>query len=229
MADSHGVFGFQVGANYHDVYEFNVDDCPNPRRDSSVRNSVLGANNSLRALHLQAQRVGSDPFLTPDGKTEKLALEQAKAAAHIARERSWLPKAVRDLAADEEALFSPGEQGDSKDEERRAWYDALDVNTREGFEAQAREGKHPDLVKALARSPVPGRAGAFGRECWRADVEKKNAAGVRALKTRRREVEWAQASLDAMARVVASDPWSTKRAESAVDRLTRGHAGRKVA
>ena len=234
MADSHGVFGFQVVAAYHDVYEFHVGDCPNPRLDSSVRNNVLHASNSLRELHLQAPQVASDPFLTPEVKTEKLALAQAKVAADIARDRSWLPKAVRDLAADEEALFSPPalEPGDavgiSRDERRQAWFEGLNSNQREEFEAQVREGKHPGYAESLARSPNPGRAQAFGQSCYRSEVETKNAARVRALETRRREVEWAQASLDAMTRIVASDPWSTKHAESVMDRLTRGHAGRKA-
>jgi hypothetical protein len=228
MADSHGVFGFQVVAAYHDVYAFNVGDCPNPRLDSSVRNSVLGANNSLCALHLQAQQTDADQFLNEAGKTEKLASARVEVADKIARERSWLPKAVRDLEADEGELFSPGEPHDSNDMERRAWYDALDANTRDAFETEALAGQHVEIIKALARSPVPGRALTLGRACWRAEVERTKPARVRYLETRRLAVAWAEATLTAMARVVTSDPWALTSAETAHDRLTRGHAGRKV-
>ena len=145
-----------------------------------------------------------------------------------------MPKAVRDLATDEEALFSPpalepsDAVGTSRDERRQAWFEGLNSNQRDALEAEVREGKHPGYADSLARSPNPGRALTFGQSCYRAEVATKNAARVRALKTRRCEVEWAQASLDPMARVVASDPWSTRHAESVMDRLTRGHAGRKV-
>jgi hypothetical protein len=226
MADSHGVFGFQVVAAYHGVYEFHVGDSPNPRLDSSVRNSVLGANRSLRALHLQAQQIDADPFLNEAGKAEKLASARAEVADKIARERGWLPKAVRDLEADEAILFRPPD--DAKDEERRAWYDGLDANTRDAFEAQAREGKFPDHVRALACSPNPGRAQTFGLSQWRAQVEREKPARVRYLETRRRAVAWAEATLNEMARVVTNDPWALTSAVKAVDRLTRGRAGRKV-
>jgi len=220
---------------YHGAYQFESGPCPETQLDSSIRNSVLSANNSLRALHLQAQQLAADPFLTPEGKTEKLATVRAKLREDIAREQSWLPKAMRDLEADEAILFRPppldqtDAVGRSEDKQRQAWYEKeLSDAARAAFEAEAREGKHPDIIRSLARSPVPGRAQTFGRSTWRAQVEREKPARVRYLETRRRAVAWAEATLNAMARVVTNDPWALTSAETAIDRLTRGHAGRKV-
>jgi hypothetical protein len=211
---------------YHGSYEWFPGDCP--EQDGAFKNAGMAVVHALHELHSNAERLAREKFASAEGAARMLAPFQEKVVAEAARQRRLVSAAAAELNAAEGELFSPGEP-DPYDERRQKWYDGLDATVRDEFEAQARDGKHPDIVLALARSPVPGRALAFGKACYRAEVETKKAARVRALETRRRALAWAEGVLNVAPRVAQSDPSSQTPVESPIERMTRARLSMKPA
>lgn len=218
---------------YHGNYQWFPGDCP--ESDGAFKSAGMAVVHALHDLHGNAERLAREKFASAEGAVKMLAPFQEKVVAEAARQRRLVSIAAAELKTAEDDLFSPPalEPGDaagaSDDMQRRIWYDSLSVNQRDEFEAQARAGKHPDIVRALARSPVPGRGRAFGVAAYRAEIETKKAARVRALETRRRALAWAEGVLSVAPRVAQSAPSSQTPVESPVERMTRARASMKPA
>jgi hypothetical protein len=219
--------------DYHDVFNWHPGDPP--ESDGPVRSAGLAVVRALHDLHDHAAKMAADGYLTAEGAAEILAPLQEKVVAEAARQRRVVAAAAVELNAAEDRLFAPPplEPGDaagaSDDTARRAWYESLDANQRAEFEAEVAEGKHPELVRALARSPVPGRARAFGIAAWHAQVEREKPGPVHYLERRRRGVAWAEGVLRVAPRAAQSNPWSQTPIESPIERMTRARSSMKPA
>ena len=218
---------------YSDIYGWSAGDCP--EEAGPFRNSGFAVIRALNSLDEHAKKLAKEKYLSAEGAEKMLAPHQAKVVDEVAQQLRVVSVAAAQLKAAEDSVFSPAalEPGDSvgasNDMRLQAWYDGLDANTRDEFEAQAREGKHPDIVKSLARSPVPGRARAFGLTSYRAEMARKNPVMVRALEERRRGLAWAEGVLRRAPRVAVSDPSSTKAPETAIEKMTRARLYMKPA
>jgi hypothetical protein len=221
-------------AGYHDVFAFEAGDGPDPG-DSPANNAVAFANRALRELHTRAKELEANPFVTPEGRERELLPLQAKVKATITESRDIAARAVAQQKVDEDRLWAPPALdradlvGQRTDERLCDWFDTLSADQVAVIEAEMAKGERRDLVEALARSPIPGKGKSVGQTHWRAAVERENGPKVRALASQRRVAEWSVFSLLAMARVAMTDPWAGRSPESLVDKLTRGHLGRKTA
>jgi hypothetical protein len=219
--------------DYHDVFNWHPGDPP--ESDGPVRSAGLAVVRALHDLHDQAAKMAAEKYLTAEAAAAMLAPLQEKVVAEAARQRRVVAAAAVELNAAEDRLFSPpaldptDAVGRSEDEQRQAWYDALNANQRVEFEAEVAEGKHPELVRSLARSPVPGRARAFGIAAWRAQVEREKPGPVHYLERRRRGVAWAEGVLRVAPRAAQSNPWSQTPIESPIERMTRVRSSMKPA
>jgi hypothetical protein len=218
---------------YHGNYQWAAGTCP--ESDGAFKNAGMAVVRALDDLHSNAERLAKEKFVSAEGAAQMLAPYQERVVAEAARQRRLVSIAAAELKTAEDELFSPPalEPGDaagaSDDMQRRIWYDSLNANQRDEFEAQAKAGKHPEIVLALARSPVPGRGRAFGLTSYRAEIETKKAARVRALETRRRALAWAEGVLSVAPRVAQSAPSSERPVESPIERMTRARASMKPA
>ena len=217
--------------DYHDVFLWHPG---NPPEEGGVfKDAGTAVIDALYDLHSNAERFAKQRHLSAEGAAALLAPYRAKVVAEVAKQQRVVAAEAAELNAAEHRLFaapaieSSDAAGSSRDVERRAWYDALDANTRDEFEAQAREGKHPDIVRALARSPVPGRGRAFGVAAYRAEVERTKPAPVRYLERHRRGWAWAEGTLNVALRVAASDLTSDKRAETPQEKMNRARRSMK--
>jgi hypothetical protein len=226
--------GNKVADEYRDVFQFESGAGPDPGSESPASDAVAFANRALRELHQRAKELQANAYVTPEGRAKELLPLQAKVKATITRSREIAARAVAQQRVDEERLWAatpldPTDAvGASNDAEARRWFDTLNADQVAVITAAVQRGEHQELVLALARSPTPGRGKSFGQTHWRASVEQKNGPKVRALAAQRRVAEWSVVSLNAMARVAATDPWAGRSPETAVQKLTRGHAGYKV-
>jgi hypothetical protein len=217
---------------YFDIYRWSPGDCP--EEVGPVRNAGMAVIRALNALDDQARKLDAEKYVSADGATKMLAPFREKVVEEVAQQQKMLPMWTGQLNAAEVHLFSPPHLdptdavGRSEDERRQAWYEKeLSDATRAEFEAQAREGKHPDVVQSLARSPVPGRALTFGASVYRAQFSTKNPGLVSALETRRRNLAWLEGVLNVVPRVVRSDPWSDKPVESPLEKMNRSRGYRQ--
>jgi hypothetical protein len=217
--------------DYHDVFNWHPGDCP--EADGPIRYAGWAVVRALHGLHGHAAELAAEKHLSAEGAAEMLAPMQEKVIAEAARQRRVAAAAAAELNAAEDRLFSPPQldstdaAGASNDVERRAWFEGLNANQRDEFEAQVREGEHPGYAESLARSPNPGRARAFGLACYRAEVETKKGDRVRALEARRRSLAWLEGVLNVAPRCAQSNPWSQKPVESPIEKLTRARLSMK--
>jgi hypothetical protein len=217
--------------DYHDIFNWHPGDCP--EADGPIKYAGWAVVRALHGLHGYTAELAANKFVTAEGAAGMLAPMQEKVIAEAARQRRVAAAAAAELKASEDRLFlppalDPGDvAGTSRDERRQVWFEGLNSNQRDEFEAQVRAGEHPGYAESLARSPNPGRARAFGLDCYRTEVETKKGDRVRALEARRRSLAWLDGVLNVAPRVAQSNPWSDKPVESPIERMTRARRSMK--
>ena len=224
MAQANTAFEF----TYSDAYRWTAGDCP--EYTGAVKDAGMAVVQALNDLHGHTAKFAESKFLSAEGAARLLAPHQEKVVAEAARQKRAVAAAAAELDAAEQRLFSPPalEPGDDvggrSDERIYNWFNNLSPNELSTVTAEVQKGEHGDLVLALARSPVPGKAKAFGQTYWRGIVEKESGHKVREFETRRRAKAWAEGVLNVAPRVALSKPWSDKPVEGPLARLTRARS-----
>jgi hypothetical protein len=213
---------------YADAYRWTAGDCP--EYAGAFKDAGMAVVQALNDLHNHTAKFAESKFLSAEGAAKLLAPHQERVVAEATRQRRAVSTAAAELDAAEHRLFLPPalEPGDavgaSNDVQIRWWFDNLSPNELSTVAAEVQKGEHRDLVLALARSPVPGKAKAFGQTYWRGIVEKESGHKVREIETRRRVKAWAEGVLNVAPRVALSKPWSDKPVEGPLERLTRARS-----
>ena len=213
---------------YSDAYRWTAGDCP--EYAGAFKNAGQAVIDVLTDLHNHTAQFAESKFLSAEGAAKMLAPHQERVVAEAARQKRVVAAAAAELDAAEHRLFLPPalEPGDavgaSNDTQIRWWFDTLSSNELSTVTAEVQKGEHRDLVLALARSPVPGKAKAFGQTYWRGIVEKESGHKVREFDARRRAKAWAEGVLNVAPRVALNKPWSDKPVEGPLERLTRARS-----
>ena len=227
------MFGINNEHSNFECYDTNLGTCPE-EGDSPIFNTVMSAAHELRLLDQEARGLAANESLSREGKLRRLAPLQKNAADEAVCQEARIAEYSTELKRAEDRLFSPPAIESTNavmahdDGERRRWFEKLSDVERFALAEEMRRGDHVDIVMALGRSPTPGPGRALGLEIWRDRMKRDRGPEVQALAARQRALEWGQAALTAIARYAAVTPWSTKPAETAIDKMIRGRAGRST-
>jgi hypothetical protein len=158
-------------------------------RDPLVRN----VHATIAALVTLDQHVGSDD----QGSAHTGLLIATKRAREALRNEAAV------LEQDRSAFYSPPASREAAlDIELRDYVRSLSRQERATLMADVGQGKHPEILHALARFPAPTPDSQTARGLYRAQREKADPETARALQDREDAIDWAEATLAALTSVV---------------------------
>lgn len=177
-----------------------------PHNSSDEVHVAAEAVRILTNAAARVRQVQADPRLSMAAKSEDAARVWANAAA---RADAILLKAEAEaerFRAYERAFFAPEPVAEAvaelRDWQQREWFERLAADKVPDLVEAMGRGEHPDLLRALLRSPVPVPHGVqqLLSRLWEQYLERTRPNDLRAIKARRQRVDW----LLEVARQVAS-------------------------
>lgn len=149
---------------------------------------------AVQALASLDQKLAIGEPIDGEHAALQISLAKARAQAKVARDR---------LAKAEHELYTPPKADDpTLDGELRAYLRDLTPERRGELFKEMGEGKHPGVLQALARFPVPHPDAESARALYRNLAERNNPKALQEIEQQRAELSWFASATDALGNIV---------------------------